>query len=54
MMNIKMNSKILLEYQINDMFKQLDQNEDKFITKYEFVDGCLKDEFLLHFLSANI
>ncbi len=53
MMNIKMNSKIMLDHQIDAMFRQLDQNEDKYITKYEFVDGCLKDEFLLHFLSAN-
>jgi Ca2+-binding EF-hand superfamily protein len=53
-MNIKLKNKYDQENQIKRIFDQLDTNEDNSITKYEFIEGCLKDEFLLHFLSANI
>lgn len=41
-------------YQINTVFNQLDKNQDSGISKTEFIEECLNDEFLLYFLSPNI
>ncbi len=43
-----------IDYQINDIFKQLDKETDNLITISEFVEGCLKDDFLLYFLNPTI
>ena len=40
--------------QVKDTFDQLDTDHDGVITREEFVNGCLNDEFLLYFLNPNI
>jgi len=42
------------DYQINDIFNQLDKETDNVITQNEFVEGCMKDDFLLYFLNPTI
>ena len=43
-----------IDYQINDIFNQLDKEKDNLITQSEFIEGCLKDDFLLYFLNPNV
>ena len=43
-----------MPYQVNTVFNQLDKNKDSGISKIEFIEECLNDEFLLNFLSPAI
>ncbi len=40
--------------QITSAFEQLDVDKDGRISKSEFIDGCMADEFLFHFLNPTI
>jgi hypothetical protein len=40
-------------FQVNSVWDQLDDNKDNRISKKEFIDGCLNDEFLAHFLTTT-
>lgn len=35
------------------IFSQMDKNNDGVLTKQEFIDGCLADDFLCQMLTAN-
>jgi hypothetical protein len=56
MHNINKNdgNKRSVSIQVKDTFDQLDTDHDGVITREEFVNGCLNDEFLLYFLNPNI
>lgn len=41
------------KFQLNNIWDQLDDNKDNRISKIEFIEGCLKDEFLLSFLTTT-
>ena len=41
------------KFQVTSIWDQLDNNKDNRISKKEFIDGCLKDEFLTHFLTTT-
>jgi hypothetical protein len=40
--------------QVKTTFDQLDEDHDGVISREEFVNGCLNDEFLLYFLNPNV
>lgn len=35
------------------IFSQMDKNNDGVLTKQEFIEGCLADDFLCQMLTAN-
>jgi len=41
------------EERTDKIFQQMDKNKDGVLTKKEFMDGCLADEFLCQMLTAN-
>lgn len=43
-----------VETKANQVFQDLDSNHDRKISRQEFIEGCLKDEFLCHLLGPNI
>lgn len=42
------------EAHINKIFNQMDTNDDRKISRKEFVQACLSDEFLRHLLAPTI
>jgi len=41
------------EERTEKIFTQMDINNDGVLTKQEFIDGCLNDDFLCQMLTAN-
>lgn len=41
------------EERTDKIFAQMDKNNDGVLTKQEFIDGCLADDFLCQMLTAN-
>jgi hypothetical protein len=36
------------------IFKAIDTNDDRKISRQEFIKGCINDEFLRHLLAPNL
>ena len=36
-----------------EIFEKMDENNDGFLTKEEFIKGCMADEFLYQMLTAD-
>jgi Ca2+-binding EF-hand superfamily protein len=53
-MNVHNTDTITPDSRINKIFKEIDTNSDKKISRAEFIKGCLNDEFLRHLLAPNL
>lgn len=41
------------KHQLKTTFEQLDYNKDNRISRKEFINGCMNDEFLISFLTQT-
>ena len=53
-MNVQNSDSVAPDSRVNQIFKAIDTNEDKKISRQEFIKGCMNDEFLRHLLAPNL
>lgn len=54
MMGIDNKGENSAEAKASEIFSSLDSNNDKSVSRQEFIRGCFNDPFLRHLLSPNI
>ena len=53
-MNVQNTDSLTPDLRVNKIFKEIDTNDDKKISRQEFIKGCLNDEFLRFLLAPNL